>query len=256
MANTTLWNVLSDLNSPKYKWVDLTHELSPETPHWYGFNPLQQDLLFDYIDGTPDDKLAPMRCYQYSVASQYGTHVDAPIHFHADGRSLSEIEAQELIFPLVVIDKSAECAANNDFILTIDDVKDWEAQYGKIPEGAFVAFRSDWYKRENLDNPDENGVPHYPGWDVNTIKWLVEERNIRAIGHEPADTDPGFVTTKEGAYPYPGEQYILSVDRFQIEVMRNLDQLPPTGAIIITAFPRLKNAVGFPARCFAIAPVD
>ncbi|MDO4315936.1 MAG: cyclase family protein, partial [Oscillospiraceae bacterium] len=98
--------------------------------------------------------------------------------------------------------------------------------------------------------------PHYPGWDVNAIKWLVEERNIGAIGHEPADTDPGFVTTKEGAYPYPGEQYILQVDRIQIEVMRNLDQLPPVGAMIVCAFPKLKDGVGFPARCFAICPVD
>ena len=235
MANNELWKLVSDLKSPKYKWVDLTHELSPETPHWYGFKPLQQDLLFDYTDGTPEDKLAPMRVYQYSVAGQYGTHVE---------------------FPLVVIDKSAECANNPDFILTIDDIKAWEEQYGKIPEGSFVAFRSDWYKKSNLDNPDENGVPHYPGWDVKAIQWLVEERNIGAIGHEPADTDPGFVTTKEGAYPYPGEQYILSVDRFQIEVMRNLDQLPPTGAIIVTSFPRLKDGPGFPARVFAIAPVE
>lgn len=256
MANNELWKLVSDLKCPKYKWVDLTHELSPETPHWYGFKPLQQDLLFDYTDGTPEDKLAPMRVYQYSVAGQYGTHVDAPVHFHGNGRSLGDIEVNELVFPLVVIDKSAECANNPDFILTIDDIKAWEKQYGKIPEGSFVAFRSDWYKKSNLDNPDENGVPHYPGWDVKAIQWLVEERNIGAIGHEPADTDPGFVTTKEGAYPYPGEQYILSVDRFQIEVMRNLDQLPPTGAIIVTSFPRLKDGPGFPARVFAIAPVE
>ena len=256
MANNELWKLVSDLKSPKYKWVDLTHELSPETPHWYGFKPLQQDLLFDYTDGTPEDKLAPMRVYQYSVAGQYGTHVDAPVHFHGNGRSLGDIEVNELVFPLVVIDKSAECANNPDFILTIDDIKAWEEQYGKIPEGSFVAFRSDWYKKSNLDNPDENGVPHYPGLDVKAIQWLVEERNIGAIGHEPADTDPGFVTTKEGAYPYPVEQYILSVDRFQIEVMRNLDQLPPTGAIIVTSFPRLKDGPGFPARVFAIAPVE
>ncbi|MBQ3854789.1 MAG: cyclase family protein, partial [Anaerovibrio sp.] len=166
MANNELWKLVSDLKSPKYKWVDLTHELSPETPHWYGFKPLQQDLLFDYTDGTPEDKLAPMRVYQYSVAGQYGTHVDAPVHFHGNGRSLGDIEVNELVFPLVVIDKSAECANNPDFILTIDDIKAWEEQYGKIPEGSFVAFRSDWYKKSNLDNPDENGVPHYPGWDV------------------------------------------------------------------------------------------
>lgn len=35
------------------------------------------------------------------------------------------------------------------------------------------------------------------------------------------------MTTREDAYPYPGEQYILSVDRYQIEVMDHLDELPP-----------------------------
>ena len=169
---------------------------------------------------------------------------------------MSEITVQEMMYPLVVVDKSAECAANPDFILTVEDLKAWEAQYGRIPEGAFVAFRSDWYKKPNLDNPDENGVPHYPGWDKAAIQWLVEERNIGAIGHEPADTDPGFVTTKEGAYPYPGEQYILQVDRIQIEVMRNLDQVPPVGSLIVIGFPKLKDGTGFPTRCFAICPVD
>ena len=252
--NTTLWNTLSELKSEKYKWVDLTHELSPETPHWYGFKPLEGTLLFDYMPGTPDDMMAPMRCIQYSVASQYGTHVDAPRHFHEKGRTMAEIGVKELVYPLVVIDKSAECAANPDFMLKVEDIQKWEEQYGRIPEGAFVAFRSDWYKKANLDNPDENGQPHYPGWDVEAIKWLVENRSIGAIGHEPADTDPASVTTKEGAYPYPGEQYILAVDRFQIEVMRNLDQCPPVGGIIVCAFPKLRDGVGFPARCFAIVP--
>lgn len=78
MANLTLWEQIKELKSPKYKWVDLTHELSPETPHWFGFKPLQADLLFDYAEGTPEDMMAPMRCIQYSVASQYGTHTDVP----------------------------------------------------------------------------------------------------------------------------------------------------------------------------------
>lgn len=257
MANLALWNLVSELKSEKYKWVDLTHELSPETPHWYGFNPLEAKLLFDYAEGTPEDMMAPMRCFQVSVASQYGTHVDVPRHFWGEGRSMESIDVTEMVMPLVVVDKSKECAANPDFMLTIDDLKAWEAEYGQIPAGSFVAFRSDWHKRgTNLDNPDENGVPHYPGWDVEAIRWLVEERNIASIGHEPADTDPGFVTTKPDAYPYPGEQYILEVNRFQIEVMRNLDQCPAVGAMIVCAFPKLKDGVGFPARCFAICPAE
>ena len=85
MANLTLWEQIKELKSPKYKWVDLTHELSPETPHWFGFKPLQADLLFDYAEGTPEDMMAPMRCIQYSVASQYGTHTDVPRHFWGSG---------------------------------------------------------------------------------------------------------------------------------------------------------------------------
>ena len=146
-----------------------------------------------------------------------------------------------MVYPLVLVDKTEACNANADFMLTIEDLKAWEATYGEIPAGSFVAFRSDWHKRpaEVFDNNDENNIPHYPGWDVEAIRWLVEERNIGAIGHESADTDPGFVTTKEGAYPYPGEQYILMQDRIQIELMANLDQVPPVGSTIVCSFPKL-----------------
>ena len=193
MADTKLWDTLKELKSPKYKWVDLTHELSPDTPHWYGFKPLQADLLFDYEPDTPDSMKAHMRCFQYSFASQYGTHTDVPRHFWGNGRAMHEITVQELVYPLVVIDKSAECAANPDFMLKTADLESWEAEHGRIPEGA---------------------------------------------------------------YPYPGEQYILEVDRIQVEVMRNLHQVPPVGSLIVLAFPKLKDGVGFSTRCFAICPTE
>lgn len=256
MSTMNLWNLVKELKTSHYVWVDLTHELGPETPHWYGFKPFEAQVLFDYLPDTPEDKLAPMRCFQYSVASQYGTHVDVPRHFFKDGRPMQDIDIKEMVYPLVVIDKSKECAENPDFMLTIKDVEAWEKEYGRIPENAFVAFRSDWYKKIDLEFPDENGQPHYPGWDIELIKWLVKERNIGAMGHEPADTDPGFITTKEGAYPYPGEQCILQLDHIQFEVMRNLDKVPPVGAIIICAFPKIKDGTGSPARCFAIYPAD
>ena len=146
MPALDLWNLASQLKSNDYRWVDLTHTLSCDTPHWFGFKPFESTKLFDYLPGTPEDMLAPMRCFQYSVASQYGTHVDAPRHFHVEGRSLGEIEPIEFMHPLCVIDKHEECAANPDFILTIEDLKAWEDEHGRIPEDAFVAFRSDWSK--------------------------------------------------------------------------------------------------------------
>lgn len=254
MANFTLWEQLAELKSPKYKWVDLSHELSPETPHWYGFQPLAAKLLFDYTEGTPENMAAPMRVHEFTFASQYGTHVDAPVHFHGDGRSTAEIGLKELALPLCVVDVSAKVAANPDYALTIEDLTEWEAKYGKIPEGAFVAMRTDWYKRgADLDNNDAEGNAHYPGWKLDAVKWLVEERNIGAIGHEPSDTDP---PTLADQVPFKAEDYILEVDRFQIEMMRGFDQVPAVGAVIFCIFMGVKNATGFPARCFAICPVE
>ena len=255
-AGTGLWSLVAELKSPRYRWVDLTHTLSAETPHWFGFRPFASKLLFDYLPGTPENMMAPMRCYEYSVASQYGTHVDAPRHFWSNGRALDAIEPLELVMPLCVIDLHEECVADPDYVLTVDDLTAWEAKHGRIPEGAFVAFRSDWSHKADLENKDPAGQPHYPGWDLEAIKWLVEERNIGAIGHEPADTDPARVTTRAGFYPYPAEQYILAQDRFQIEVMDHLDEVPETGALIVCAFPKLRDGVGYPARCFAICPVE
>lgn len=260
MANLTLWKQLAALKSLKYKWVDLTHELSAETPHWFGFKPLDTNKLFDYASPTPDKTWmeAPMKVYQYSLPGQYGTHVDIPLHFDPNGRAQEQIRVDEMVYPLVVVDKSNACTTDPDFMLTVDDLKTWEARHGTIPAGAFVAFRSDWSKRpaENFDNNDENGTPHCPGWDVKAIEWLVTERNIGAIGHETADTDPGFITAKHGAYPYPGERYILMQDCIQIELMTSLDEVPPVGAIIVCAFPRLRGGTGFSARCFAICPLE
>lgn len=254
MANHVLWNQLEELKSPKYKWVDLSHELSAETPHWYGFEPLQAKLMFDYAEGTPEGMSAPMRVHEFTFASQYGTHVDAPIHFHGNGRSTAEIRVDEFASPLCVVDVSGKVAANPDYALTIEDLREWEAKHGPIPKGAFVAMRSDWYKRgANLDNNDAGGNPHYPGWKLDAVKWLVEERNIGAIGHEPSDTDP---PTLADQVPFKAEDYILEADRYQIELMRNLDLVPPAGAIIFCTFPRVKNATGFPARCFAICPAE
>ena len=85
----------------------------------------------------------------------------------------------------------------------------------------------------------------------NLLFFYFLQRNIGAIGHEAADTDPAIISAQKGMV---AEYYILSTGRFQIELLRNLDQCPATGAVILCTFPKVKDATGFTARCFALCP--
>lgn len=239
-----LWDQVNQWQK-EMKWVDLTREMSPETAHWSGFKPMEVETIFTLADGFYVNK--------YTTVSQYGTHIDAPIHFIEGGRNLHEIEPFEMVCPLCVIDKSDKVKDNVDYALTVDDIKEWEAEYGQIPENAFVAFRSDWSKRDDsqLDNCDAEGNKHYPGWSVAAVDFLVEERNVRAIGHETSDTDPAVVAASEG---FLAEIAILKHDRYQVELMINLSEVPPTGGIIFVMAPKVKDGPGFPVRCIAVCP--
>ena len=238
----SLWNMMDDMKK-NCKFVDLSHEFSPETPHWSGFPAMEMSTLFDYSDG--------FRVHQFNVVSQYGTHVDAPLHFVPGRKGLHEIDVEEMILPLAVVDVTDKVKDNVDYAVTVEDIKAFEAEYGQIPEKAFVAIRTDWSHREDKDNYDAEGNKHYPGWSVDAVDFLVEERNVRAIGHETSDTDPAVVAASEG---FLAEIAILKHDRYQVELMINLSEVPPTGGIIFVMAPKVKDGPGFPVRCIAVCP--
>jgi len=160
-----------------------------------------------------------------------------------------------MLLPLVVIDVHDKVALNPDYCVTLADIRAWEAKYGEVPEGAFVALRTDWSKRwpdaARMQNKDDNGVAHYPGWSMEVLKYLYEVRKITASGHETTDTDPGIATSKGD---YSLEAYILNQDHYQVELLANLDKVPEYGALVVVVFPKPRYGSGFPARVFAILP--
>jgi kynurenine formamidase len=102
-----------------------------------------------------------------------------------------------------------------------------------------------------MANKDRDGVCHWPGWSIPALRFLCEERSITACGHETTDTDAGHVVTRQ---EWPAETFLLQQDRYQIELMANLDEVAPAGAVIVASFPRAEKGSGFPARAFAITP--
>lgn len=241
-----LWDLYAELKS--HDWVDLTHAFNDEIPHWKGFDPATTERIFTIAESGFNVDL-------FCHVGQWGTHVDPPAHFHEGLRTVDAIPVTEQLLPLVVFDVHEQAAANPDYVLTLDDVKAWEAEHGPVPEGAFAAMRTDWSQRwpdqDALQNVDAEGVAHYPGWTLEALKYLYEERKIAASGHETTDTDPGVATSKDD---YSLESYILGTDHYQIELLANLDQVPEAGALVVVSFPKPEQGSGFPARVFAILP--
>jgi kynurenine formamidase len=102
-----------------------------------------------------------------------------------------------------------------------------------------------------MQNRDEHGTAHYPGWSIEALRYLYEIRGITASGHETTDTDPGLAVSKDS---YQLESYILGKNRYQVELLDNLDQVPEAGATIIIGVPKVRHGSGFPTRVLAIVP--
>lgn len=231
-------------------FVDLTHSFSPAIPHWKGIAP-------EIVTSPYTVEKDGFHIEMFTHAGQWGTHVDPPAHFHSGLRTIDQIDPKEFVLRLVVIGVHEQVGRNPDYVVTLDDVSAWEARHGLIPEGAFVALRTDWSKRwpdqKAMQNTDGQGVDHNPGWSMPVLKFLYETRKITASGHETTDTDPGLATSNDD---YALESYVLGTNHFQIELLNALDKVPEAGALVLVSFPKPEAGSGFPARVIAIVPKD
>lgn len=230
------------------RMVDLSCEISPETKRFGALPSLELKTLYTV-------KEHGFALHIHSLPGQYGTHVDVPLHFVEGGRSLEAFEPENFILPLCVIDKSAEVAVNPDFVMRAEHIEAWEKEHGQVPAGSFAAFRSDWHKRHagsaDMNNIGPDRLAHVPGWGHSALELLIEKRKVAAIGHETFDTD---ASCENRDFTFKEERYVLQQDIFQVEVMVNLDQCPPTGSLIFCGVPKIRGSGGFPARCIAVCP--
>ncbi|MEU5633205.1 cyclase family protein [Streptomyces rishiriensis] len=249
-AEPPLWALHRELIGQTVR-TDLTHAFHPGQPHFPAFPDEQREMPFDMSRGDG------FNVHRYTIVGQWGTHVDPPVHFVAGARALDEIPVDEMILPLVVLDITERVAGDPDAVPTLDDVAAWEARHGRIPRGAFVALRTGWSRRwpdpAAMANKDEAGVSHCPGWSAEVLRHLFEEAGVTAIGHEQTDTDPGLATS---AGDFGLEDYVLRRDRWQIELLANLDRVPEAGALIVATWPKPQGGSGFPARVFALHHAD
>jgi kynurenine formamidase len=193
-----------------------------------------------------------------NLGEHTGTHFDAPVHWITGkdhpNNTTDTIPPDKLVAPAVVVDVSAETAANEDFLMTSERVKQWEAEHGKIPAGAWFLMRTDWSKRTGREaflNAKADG-PHSPGFAPECVTFLAQERDVLGVGVETVGTDAG----QAGGFdpPFPCHTLMHGAGKFGLASLTNLDQLPPTGSLVIAAPLKIVNGSGSPLRVLALAP--
>lgn len=222
--------------------VDMTHVYDDKFPTYFGTPGISAEQKFNFKDNG-------FNLFQLSINEHTGTHVDAPLHFSADGQSIDEIPIENLICPLAVIDIAARAAEDADAQVTPDDIKAWISTHGPIPDGACVAMHSGWAGKsggEGFRNTDGEGKMHFPGFHVEAAKMLIEETKAVSIAVDTLSLDHGISGDFATHYAW------LPSNRYGIENLSNLDKVPASGATLVVGAPAHRGGSGGPARIFAM----
>jgi kynurenine formamidase len=246
-----LADLTAALASGEVRVVDLTQPLHERTPV------LQLPEPFANTPGLSrrplsrfDDKGPAWAWDALEIGEHVGTHFDAPVHWITgrDGEDVASVPPARLVGPAVVIDRSAEAAEQHDYLLSIADIKAFEAQHGAIPAGAWLLFRTGWDARAQDQDAFLNGG-HTPGPDADCARWLAEECPIAGFGVETVGTDAGAA----GGFdpPFPLHHFLLGAGKYGLTQLANLAQLPATGAVVVVAPLKLVDGTGSPSRVLA-----
>jgi kynurenine formamidase len=252
----TLSDLLQALDSGGVEVVDLTAPLSSATPILKLPDPFGNTIPFGLEEISHYDERGPAWYWNNIHTGEHtGTHFDAPIHWVSgrDADDVSQVAPRKLIGPAAVIDMSQEAAQNPDFLLEIEHIRAWEKANGPLPEGGWLLYRTGWDVRsgdqDDFLNANETG-PHTPGFSIECSQWIAEESPLIGVGVETVGTDAGAAHSFDP--PFPCHTFLLGANKCGLTQLRNLDRLPPTGAVLIAAPLPIVAGSGSPARVLAL----
>jgi kynurenine formamidase len=253
---STLQALVSGISAGSIEVLDLTAPLSSGTPILKLPEPFANTVPFSLEEISRYDDRGPAWYWNDIKTGEHtGTHLDAPVHWVTgkDGEDVSQIPAKRLIAPAAVIDVSDRVADNPDFLLEVDDLKDWETEHGALPDGGWLLVRTGWDARsasqEAFLNADETG-PHTPGISVAAARWLAEEAPVIGVGVETVGTDAGMAHSFDP--PFPCHSFVLGAGKYGLTQLQNLRRLPATGAVVIAGPLPIVGGSGSPTRVLAL----
>jgi kynurenine formamidase len=232
--------------------VDLTAPLAAQTPILTLPEPFGQTAPFRLTEISRYDERGPAWYWNNITTGEHtGTHFDAPVHWvtGSGGDDVSQVPARRLVAPAAVLDCSAQAAADPDFLLEVDHIRDWEREHGSLPAGGWLLVRTGWDARSR-DPAAYANDGHTPGISVDCARWLAGEAPVIGVGVETVGTDAGAAHSFDPAFPC--HTLLLGNDKYGLTQLQNLATLPPTGAVVIAGPLPIVGGSGSPTRVLAL----
>jgi kynurenine formamidase len=233
--------------------VDLSYAYDAETIFW----PTEDGFTLEQEHAGTTDQGYYYAANKFCTPEHGGTHIDAPLHFNAAGKSVDALPLEQLIGEAVVVDVSDAVAVARDYQVRIPDLRSWESAHGRIPRHAIVLLRTGfgkrWPDRASYLGTDERGAAavaklHFPGLHPDAARWLMSEREVKAVGIDTASIDYGQSTSFQTHVAL----FAQGVPAF--ENVANLDRVPARGASVIALPMKIRGGSGGPLRIIAVLP--
>lgn len=225
--------------------VSLSHVVHPGIPKWPG----DPEVEYETVARISGEGYYLRR---FSLGEHSATHMNAPVSFHQHGLGIDSYETNSLVVPAVVVDVRDQATESSDYCLTGEDLENWERRFGPVPTRSAVLLHTGWQARwgspKEFFNQDSAGRCHFPGFGMETARFLLDQRQIAGIGIDTHGVDGGLDET------FAVNRLMLGQPRIVLENLANLDQLPPTGTTLIIGVLSLKGGSGSPASVLALVP--
>ncbi len=244
--------MLNNIDLDAFDIVDLTHALDSETIFWPTSPMRLEHKELSY--GTTDAGYF-YSAYTLSLPEHGGTHLDAPIHFSSTGMTADQIPIRSLLGRCIIIDVSEKAQSDRDYKLAVQDILDFEAAHGRIEPRSIVLLRTGWSAywpdvKSYLgdDTPGDASRLSFPSFGAEAAAFLIEQRQVKAIGVDTASIDRGQSTD------FMVHQVVAAHNIPAFENLTNLDQLPQKGAFLVALPTKVGGGSGAPLRAVAFIP--
>ena len=211
---------------PQGRLVDLTHVLFPGEEQY-----TLEVSRRNERHGPEGDIMSTVYMW-----SHIGTHVEAPLHFLADGGDTANLPIESLMGPAIVLDF---CGKEVNEPISLEEVR----TAGDVQEGDRVLIMTG--RQDQYRTPQSHDRPYLM---EEAVRWLVEDRRINCLGTDSS----GFEV--RGVDHHPNHRLLNNAGVPVLECLTNLTELSRQRIFLIALPWPVAGLDACPVRAVAIEP--